>query len=131
MLMPLAIGLVVAGAWLTVPSAGKDQAFPVRFVLGLAFALLIVAVTTLEALRVWKSVPGWLRWLGDASYSIYLGHSFVLMTLLAVLNRWGSKGPAMAHGVTFAALGITLAACGVLWWLVERPLLRWSKRWTR
>src|SRR4029079_957885 len=56
-----------------------------------AFAVVAGAVS-LEPL-VASSLPKWLLALGDASYSIYLGHGFVLATPMLLIGRFVSPGP--------------------------------------
>lgn len=84
---------------------------------------LVAAVVRLEGRGV--RLAAWAEPLGDASYSIYLGHILVFQLLLsgrAALPAW------LWPGFLFAVL---LVAAVLLLWLhhrlVERPLYDWSK----
>ncbi len=68
----------------------------------------------------------WLAALGDASYSLYLTHPFILRPLR---NLWAALvGGALPLGfyVVVATALATLLAVAVYRW-VEKPLLRWSQ----
>ncbi len=68
-------------------------------------------------------VGGWLRLLGDASYSIYLSHTFVVSML-------GKLWPAALGSMCFIITATLLAVLvGVLvYWIVESPLLAALRR---
>jgi peptidoglycan/LPS O-acetylase OafA/YrhL len=86
-------------------------------------AVLIVAGTI--GLEAWfrRTLPRWLLMLGDASYSIYLTHAFVLAALGAVLQRVGL--PLTGSFAIAVGVGCLLSAvAGVVCRLVlEVPLL--------
>jgi peptidoglycan/LPS O-acetylase OafA/YrhL len=86
-------------------------------------AALIVAGTI--GLEPWlrRSLPRWWLMLGDASYSIYLTHAFVVAALGPVLQRLGL--PLVVSFAMAVILGCLLsAAVGLVCrWAVERPLL--------
>ena len=62
---------------------------------------------------------GWLRWLGEISYGIYLWH----LPLLLWLYREGVHFPPALLGATLAW---TIACASASYYLVERPLLRFK-----
>ncbi len=75
------------------------------------------------SLEKWAVIPQWLLALGDASYSIYLVHGFVLPILgigIAALH-WTSAG-ALVFTVV-ACVGVGSLAGWVSYVLIERPLL--------
>lgn len=117
------------GAWAYDPVQGMDQSLKVRLLLGAAFALMILAAGVWEQGLKSQPWPKWACWLGDASYSIYLGHSMVLLALISAGSRLAPDSLAMRYAVAGGACLAALVACGLLWRLVERPLLRWSRRW--
>lgn len=91
-----------------------------------AFAIVAGAVS-LESL-VAPALPRWLLALGDASYSIYLSHGFVLAALMLVIGRFVAPGP-WAEAMTII---LCLVASSIAGWLlftvVEIPLLYLLKR---
>ena len=72
--------------------------------------------------------PKVLQYLGDASYSIYLWHTLILVAagrvVVAVLPGAENLHLFLLVGVSLAVLG----ACVVLYELIERPLLRLVNR---
>jgi peptidoglycan/LPS O-acetylase OafA/YrhL len=91
-------------------------------------ALAIVAGAVSLESRFAGALPKWLLTMGNASYSIYLVHGFVLPAV--------GVGILALHWTTMAALPFTVVACLVVgslagWFvyvLVERPMLLWMKR---
>jgi peptidoglycan/LPS O-acetylase OafA/YrhL len=75
--------------------------------------------------RVLSAAP--LVWMGRISYSLYLWHYPVFHVLR--IERFDAQGwnPFLAHGFRFTA--VFVAACGSFY-LVERPFLRWKRRWS-
>lgn len=124
-----AMAALASGAYAYDSAGGMDQPLVVRMLLGAGFALLILWVGLWEQRLPANPWPRWLCWLGDASYSIYLGHS---MILLAGISAGAGLMPATGWGRYVTAIFscvLAFAVCGVLWLWVERPLLRWSRRW--
>jgi len=91
-------------------------------VYGIGATLAVVGAVELERegrLRV----PGWLRLVGDASYSIYLVHFLTLSFLAKAVWKLG-LAHAVPTKVSFIILAVLATAVGVVWHLViERPLL--------
>jgi exopolysaccharide production protein ExoZ len=91
-----------------------------------AFAIVAGAVS-LEPL-VAPALPRWLLALGDASYSIYLSHGFVLPALMLLIGRFVARG-AWAETITII---LCLAASSIVGWvfylLVENPMLKLLRR---
>lgn len=91
-------------------------------------ALLIVAAAGLAQSATSRGML-WLAALGNASYSLYLVHPFVLRPMR---NLWtqlvGGALPLTAY-VAAATLLATIVAM-LTYRLVERPLLRWAQRAT-
>jgi exopolysaccharide production protein ExoZ len=100
-------------------------------VYGTASALLLYGVVGLElAGRV--STSRALTFWGDASYSLYLTHVYVILAFSQVYARWptGQNGwpkTALVAGCIVACAAVA-AACHVL---VERPLTAWARRLLR
>ena len=94
-----------------------------------AFAIVAGAVS-LEAL-VAPALPRWLLVLGDASYSIYLSHGFVLPALMLLIGRFVAPG-LWAEAITIIlCLTVSSVAGWVLFALVENPMLGLLRRSTK
>jgi peptidoglycan/LPS O-acetylase OafA/YrhL len=106
---------------------GMDQPLLVRCALGAGFAALIWLLAGHEMRQGAVTWPAWMRWLGDASYSVYLAHSMVLMVMVGALARFIQGSTVMAYGVAGAAVVGGVAVGGLVWLLVERPLLARSR----
>lgn len=71
-------------------------------------------------------VPYWGRYLGDASYSLYLFHMFGIGVAAAIAR----KVPGYEHSIAFIALAFVLGTVAGLmaYHFVETPILNWFKR---
>lgn len=87
------------------------------------FAGLLVLLTSMEA-RYGIKAPRWLRYIGDASYSIYLLH-IALMGLLLKLLALAGITQRLPGELVFAIViaGATILGC-LAYALIEAPLLR-------
>lgn len=97
-------------------------------VYGTASALLLYGVVGLELAGRVSTNRGLAFW-GDASYSLYLTHVYVILAFAQVYDRWptGENGwpkTVMLAGC-IAACAAVAAACHLL---VERPLTAWVRR---
>jgi len=92
-----------------------------------AFAIVAGAVS-LEPV-VAAALPHWMLALGDASYSIYLSHGFVLPTLMLLIGRHVSPG-LWTEAVTIILCLVASSIAGwVLYRLVENPMLQLLRRY--
>ena len=118
----------LAGAVLLIGLGADEAAHPVlRLVWGLAFGAMLAGAAAVEARGARLKLPV-LSFLGDASYTIYLLHTFVLGFVLKVLAAAGAARvlpPEAIYAVTFAA---TVAICSAAYVAVERPLLARLRR---
>jgi len=88
-----------------------------------SFAVMVCAVAKLERAGH-LSVPRWLAFVGDASYSLYLLH-VALAGLLLKVAAWSQLLPLLGRESTYLlAMVVTVALACVAYLLVERPLLR-------
>lgn len=91
-----------------------------------AFAVVAGAVS-LEPL-VGPALPRWLLVLGDASYSIYLSHGFVLPALMLLIGRLIAPG-LWAEAMTIVLCLVVSSIAGwVVYLAVENPMLRLLRR---
>jgi peptidoglycan/LPS O-acetylase OafA/YrhL len=93
----------------------------------LAWGLPAAAVVTgAVALEEWVGarLPKWLLEAGDASYALYLSHTFILPYLINALARMSMTGaPALALAIV-VGLAISFPAAIVVHRYVELPLLK-------
>ena len=133
-----AAGLIVVGAGMLLgPSLwsipeGLGQLLRI-FKEVLPAAAIVLGVVALEQAGRVRRI-GWLNWLGDASYSMYLSHIFALGLARALWLRLGMGVPDGLHAVAFLVFGLVSAV--VLTWICHRwlevPVTRilqgWSER---
>lgn len=106
---------------------GKADALLWRAALGCAFAGLVLLGTVIE--RSW-ALPSVLRLFGDASYSIYLAHTPLLLGLAKASNHWVNGDLYRAHLAITVAVILSIAFGVVVYRLIERPLLDWSRKFS-
>lgn len=95
---------------------------------GIGSALIIAGLARIEMLGR-LSIPAPLRFLGDASYSVYLVHSpaMVFFMILAVKLGLGESLPIPVFLLLLVAWGVLVGAlCHII---CERPLLKASRKW--
>ena len=95
------------------------------FTWGLGAALLVWGVTALESWVVRMPLASTLSYLGDASYSIYLSHTFVVPAGVMALSRLGVQNP-IGIGLCVAAAVIVTGCLSHQW--LEKPMTAWLKR---
>ncbi|MFZ4763349.1 MAG: acyltransferase family protein [Roseimicrobium sp.] len=125
------LATLAAGAWLYNPEGGMEQTLLVRLLLGIGFAKLILLAGLWERSKQGTPWPKWSLTLGDASYSIYLGHSLILLVGVEAGRRFLPPAPWSAYVAAGLSCAAALFFCSLLWTWVERPLLRWSRQWCR
>lgn len=91
-----------------------------RFAVGVQMLAIGAALLTVTMVRARpEGSPRFARLalaLGDASYAIYLTHSFLLGAFAALTARWVTLG----HGALLLAVAMACAGCAVAGWLVWR-----------
>jgi exopolysaccharide production protein ExoZ len=122
----MAGGLVLAGfaLILVLPMVSENTRV---LTWGLPAFAIVAGATSLQAL-VAPILPRWLLTLGDASYSIYLSHGFLLPALGLLFGKLVSPGP-WTEGLTII---LCLSFSSVIGWgvfvLIESPMLRALRR---
>jgi exopolysaccharide production protein ExoZ len=123
-LVSISVGVIALMIWADTPD-GRLWALD----RGIPAALIVVGSVSLESSARNLPIPI-IRLIGDSSYSIYLTHLFTL-PLLGIL--WNHAFTLSSHMVVirYAVPMTAAAAVGVgVYWAVERPLHRWSRRVT-
>ena len=126
---PALAGLGIA-AFLVVGLKFNDLAIAHEFVGRLMFGLSSMLIV--YGLAVWESgddvqYPRWAAYLGAASYSIYLVHTF----LIGVVGKFASKiaAPGSAPNLIYVMIAMTAVMAGcTLYQFVERPLQAMVRR---
>jgi peptidoglycan/LPS O-acetylase OafA/YrhL len=75
-----------------------------------------------------KTAPGWAVSLGTASYSIYLLHIIIIMILQQVILVVQRYVPLSLNLTFVGVVAVTLVICVRFSYLVEQPLLGFSRR---
>jgi exopolysaccharide production protein ExoZ len=94
-----------------------------------AFAIVAGAVS-LEPL-VAQTLPRWILALGDASYSIYLSHGFVVPALMLTVGSMVSPGRGAEILTMVLCVSVSSIAGWILYFLIESPITRALKREAR
>jgi peptidoglycan/LPS O-acetylase OafA/YrhL len=115
----LAVGLVLAALALSMPLPVIDFAF--------AFLVLAFAADRGALSRLLARAP--FVWIGVLSYSIYLVHLLVLLSVRTLLRAVApAPDPLLSMLAVFAVFALTIAVAYVTWRLVESPARNWSRR---
>ena len=94
-----------------------------------AFAIVAGAVS-LEPL-VAHTLPRWILALGDASYSIYLSHGFVVPALMLTVGSMVSPGRGAEVLTVVLCISVSSIAGWIIYFLIESPITRALKRETK
>jgi exopolysaccharide production protein ExoZ len=74
-----------------------------------------------------RLLPAWLLLLGDASYSLYLSHGFVIPVVYGASRHAHLAGSALMLSTVIGSLVASAVFAVALYLGVERPMLRWMK----
>jgi exopolysaccharide production protein ExoZ len=90
---------------------------------------------TIVAALIWVEHAGRLpaipafRFLGDASYSLYLFHFFAMAAAWAIGRKlFGPVGVLNYAPLAVAAIAAGLAGGCLAYWYLERPILNWTRQ---
>jgi exopolysaccharide production protein ExoZ len=130
-----ALMLVMGGftALLGTEILGADEVLAFRILIfGIPATLILIATLRAEASGSVPRVP-LLNALGDASFSIYLTHGFVLAGLRFLTAKLGLAGSTPLFQASFILASLLAAAVAGLavYRFVERPMMRAAGRWRR
>jgi exopolysaccharide production protein ExoZ len=122
----IAAGMVICGfiLILTLPMVSENTR---AVTWGMPAFAIVAGAISLESFAA-ATLPCWILALGDASYSIYLSHGFVLPTLMLLIGRLVSPG-LWAEGLTIILCLTTSSIAGwILFRFIENPVLRALRR---
>jgi exopolysaccharide production protein ExoZ len=119
----LAAVLIAAGAWLLMASLRTDD-MTRPWLWGLPAMVLFLATLSLE--RRWHVPALWLL-IGNASYSLYLTHAYVVQALQKMLMPLDSFEPAQVALMVFA-VALCCALAVACFKLIERPSNIWLRQ---
>jgi exopolysaccharide production protein ExoZ len=99
---------------------------------GIPAAVIVLSAIALERSSPITNRNGWLHFLGDASYSIYLSHLFAIVVLRALWLKLQFPATGPWHAALFTAIAVTGGtAFGCMVHItVERPLTRATRSYT-
>ena len=101
-----------------------------NFLFGAGSAMALTGLVELERQGRLR-IAGWLRLMGDASYSIYLTHFMLLSLLAKIFIKLGAR-EMLPDLLCYALLPLLATLAGIAVHLyIERPLLRWLGRATK
>ena len=113
---------------ITVSELGLYDQDPLRRTLlfGSSSALIVLGLVVRER-RGAAALHPWLRKIGDASYSIYLSHLFVVTAAARAWGRSGWNNSPLTHILFIAGALVASALVGLICYrVVERPLIRFT-----
>lgn len=124
MAMLVAGVIALAAAYYILPWNSPDSApLHVHLVLSLLSTLFVAGFLAIERNGYLPNLPV-AKFLGDASYSIYLFHLFPLGAFWAVTRRLFDVTPIYVYVPMAAACSISALLFGIAcYWLIERPFL--------
>ena len=127
---PGAVLLLIAGIvalWAPGQLAGPEDAMTARLAAAVPSTIVLLAVA------LGPQVDGrWRLWapallIGDASYSLYLVHEFLLRLLYLVWLKTSLIPAALLWLFVPAGIAIAVSAALVAYWCFERPVTRWLR----
>lgn len=115
-------GLMITG-WLALLFLPYNALGDRAFTWGLAAGAIVLGTVALEG-ELGKKLPRWLLELGNASYAIYLTHTFVASVLWVILLRLNLRGPGSLWLMVGTALVLACLTGELVHRLIELPILR-------
>ena len=125
-----ALGLIALAACMPRMAIAEHKQFHnavVFSLLAVTFGAVLAYLRTANAEALPARALGWwpLAWLGRVSYGVYLYHLLIFMLVQRLASR---PGMPRLHGITEAAILLTLLAAWVSFRYIEEPIIRWGKR---
>lgn len=130
---PAAVSIVLASAATLLYAEIWLQNSGINFIVfGVPAAFLLFGLLNMESFFARRPLP-WLVATGDASYSLYLAHPFVLSAVHMIFQRWlqsyfGSEGLVLAITFAVTAIVASLIVSHFSYILLEKPAGRFVLR---
>lgn len=122
-LLPFGVVAVVLGA---VKLLSADWNTPVMIA-----GCVMTFFGVLGVQSLWPSIrAGWLALIGDASYSIYLSHTIILVPVLAILKKVPVSGSPKVALVLIVAPTVCTVLGILIYKYLEKPMIDALKSWT-
>ena len=122
-----AVLTVSAVALILLKAFGAGPIFDQLYFWGLPAMALVIGMLLLERAIPW---PAYLVKLGEASYSLYLTHSFVMAGGAIIWYRLFDASMASNIGFMFVSLGVALVVAHLSWRFVENVMtVGLNKKW--
>lgn len=90
---------------------------------GISTAIIILCFRNRELPNIYKP----LTWLGTISYSLYLLHVPIGVRFIVTFQR-DTNGMISRYGLILSALLLSIFASYLLWFFIEQPAKKWSRR---
>jgi len=110
-------GLVIVAGAIVVPMIGRNLAADIALLA--AFTFFLGALAQADGPLARRLAGGFVHWLGERSYSLYVVHWLFVETL------WAKEVPTLLKAALMVAGSIVAAA--ILYAVVERPARRWVR----
>lgn len=132
LLMAAGIAAMIAGAiWIGIRSPENYPLFWGRILaFGPGSVLVVFGLAGLEKDGAF-TLPGWLQRVGDWSYSLYLSHVLVIVTLTHLWMRFAMAGPIDNLVMIAAMLAGSLTVSAIAYYFFETPALGLGRKWGR
>ena len=96
------------------------------FLYGIPGLAVVASAVALEP-SFGSRTPRWLLEIGDASYSIYLVHGFVLPAVCTLFARSGNHRALIFPLAIIVSLLVATIAGDIVYRLIERPMMHWFR----
>ncbi|HBE92444.1 MAG TPA: acyltransferase [Gammaproteobacteria bacterium] len=106
----------------------EPDGWPRVMLFGIPSVLAVYGVVAME-MKSGRQFTGWLKIIGDASYSIYLSHLLVISAMGRIWSTIWQQG-LLDNGVAMMAILLMVLIVGIISYrFLERPLMRLTRRY--
>ncbi|MEQ9358343.1 acyltransferase family protein [Coleofasciculus chthonoplastes] len=103
-----------------------DESTMTRIIWALPFGILVAASVVQELSQSLLNIPRFLIYIGNASYSIYLTHGFIVSNLAKIITKLNfiSSSPLLTNMLALTIFMITVGLGCTVHSCIEKPLLK-------